>query len=151
MDGPQDIDIDALRSSVRSVDHLLLRFTPVAERLLFDFRTREGVGPGVALLPPVDSFVERIRTIEQVRPGFPRPKRIHVVTWPLRVASLERLGVLDAVRGRLAEMDAFDAITSLDETYARLLDLEREEIRRAIEGEGYHTMWPVEAGRRRGA
>jgi len=151
MDGPQNIDLDGLRSSLQSVEHLLLRFTPVAERLLLDFRTREGVGPGVALLPPVDSFAERIRTIERVRPGFPRPKRIHVVTWPLRVASLERLGVLEAVRGRLADMDAFDAIASMNETYERLLEIEREETKRAIEGEGYHTIWPAETSGRRGA
>ena len=151
MDGPQNIDVDGLRASIRSVEHLLLRFTPVAERLLLDFRTREGVGPGVALLPPVDSFADRIRTIERVRPGFPPPKRIHVVTWPLRVASLERLGVLEAVRGRLADMDAFDVIASVNETYERLLQIEREETRRAIEGEGYHTIWPAEARGRRGA
>ena len=151
MDGPQNIDLDGLRASLKSVEHLLLRFTPVAERLLLDFRTREGVGPGVALLPPVDSFAERIRTIERVRPGFPRPKRIHVVTWPLRVASLERLGVLEAVRGRLADMDAFDAIAIMNETYKRLLEIEREETKRAIEGEGYHTIWPAETPGRRGA
>ena len=49
MDGPQNIDLDGLRASLKSVEHLLLRFTPVAERLLLDFRTREGVGPGVHL------------------------------------------------------------------------------------------------------
>ncbi len=151
MDGPQNIDVDGLRASIRSVEHLLLRFTPVAERLLLDFRTREGVGPGVALLPPVDSFVERIRTIERVRPGFERPKRIHVVTWPLRVASLERLGVLETVRSRLADMDAFDVIASVNETYKRLLEIEREETKRAIEGEGYHTIWPAETRGSRGA
>lgn len=151
MDGSSNIDIEGLRASLRSVEHLLLRFTPIAERLLLDFRTREGVGPGIALLPPVDSFAERLRTIERERPGFPRPERIHVVNWPLRIASLDRLGVLEAVRGRLADMDAFDAITSLDQTFRRLLEIEREEIRRAIEGEGYHTIWPAESRRPRGA
>ena len=151
MDGSQNIDVDGLRASLQSVEHLLLRFTPVAERLLLDFRTREGAGPGVALLPPVDSFAERLRTIERERPGFPRPKRIHVVNWPLRVASLERLGVLETVRNRLADMDAFDAIGSLDETYRRLLEIERDETRRAIEGEGYHTIWPAETRGRGGA
>ena len=149
MNGPTDLDIDGLRSSVATVDHLLVRFTPLAERLLLDFRTREGKGPGVALLPQVSSFTERVKTIEEARPGFPRPERIHVVTWPLRIASLERLGVLESVRGRLADMDAFDVIGHVDETYERLLDLERLEIRHAIEGDGYHTIWPVEQGQRR--
>jgi hypothetical protein len=149
VDGPHEFDLATLRSSVQTVDHLLVRFAPLAERLLLDFRTSEGSGPGVALLPQVSSFTERLKTIEDARPGFPRPERIHVVTWPLRVASLERLGVLETVRGRLAEMDAFDVIASVDATYERLLDLERDEIRRAIEGNGYHTIWPVEQGQRR--
>ncbi len=149
MDGPIDLDLDGLRSSVATVDHMLVRFTPLAERLLLDFRTHEGAGPGIALLPQVSSFTERIKTIEDARPGFPRPERLHVVTWPLRIASLERLGVLDAIRGRLADMDAFDVIASVNEVYARLLDLEREEIRRAITGDGYHTIWPVEPAQRR--
>ena len=149
MDGSTDLDLDALRSSVATVDHLLVRFTPLAERLLLDFRTREGTGPGIALLPQVSSFTERIKTIEEARPGFPRPERIHVVTWPLRIASLERLGVLESVRGRLADMDAFDVIARVDETYEVLLELERVEIRRAIEGDGYHSIWPVEQGQRR--
>ena len=149
MNGPTDLDIDSLRSSVATVDHLLVRFTPLAERLLLDFRTRDGSGPGIALLPQVSSFTERVKTIEEARPDFPRPERIHVVTWPLRIASLERLGVLEMVRERLAEMDAFDVIASVDETYRRLLDLERIETRRAIEGDGYHTIWPVEQRQRR--
>ncbi|MDA1061455.1 MAG: hypothetical protein O2895_00840 [Chloroflexi bacterium] len=149
MDGPTDLDIDGLRSSVASVEHLLVRFTPLAERLLLDFRTRADAGPGVALLPQVSSFTERVQTIEDARPGFPKPERIHVVTWPLPIASLERLGILESIRGRLAEMDAFEVIARVDETYARLLELERVEIRRAIEGDGYHTIWPVEQSQRR--
>ena len=64
---------------------------------------------------------------------------------PLRVAALERLGVLETIRDRLAQMDAFDALSELDEAHTRLLRLERQEVRRAITGEGYHTLWPVAA------
>ena len=150
MDGPRDLDVETLRSSIRSVDHLLVRFTPVAERLFLDFRASAEAGPGVELLPPAASFAERMRSIERARPGFPPPKRLHVVSWPLRVASLERLGVLETVRARLAAMDAFEVIPRVGETYGRLLELERTEFRRAIEGDGYHTIWPAAAGRRRG-
>ena len=148
MDGTFEVDIDALRSSIRTVEHMLMRFTPVPERLLLDFRTNDQQGPGIALLPQVSSFTERLKTIEQARPGFPRPERIYVVTWPLRIASLDRLGVVAAVRERLAELNAFDAIPRLDETYERLLTLEREEIRRAISGDGFHNIWPAEESRR---
>ena len=144
MDGTFDVDLEALRSSVLSVEHMLVRFTPISERLLLDFRTSGEEGPGVALLPQVSSFTERLKTIEEVRPEFPRPERIYVVSWPLRIASLERLGVLEAIRERLADMDAFDVIGSVDETFKRLLALERDEIRKAISGDGYQTIWPNE-------
>ena len=144
MDGAFDIDLEALRSSVLSVEHMLVRFTPVPERLLLDFRTTDDEGPGVALLPQVNSFPERLKTIEEARPDFPRPERIYVVSWPLRIASLERLGVLEAIRERLADMDAFDVIGRVDEAYKRLLSLERDEIHKAISGDGYHTIWPTD-------
>ena len=144
MDGTFDIDLEALRSSVLSVEHMLVRFTPVPERLLLDFRTTDDEGPGVALLPQVNSFPERLKTIEEARPDFPRPERIYVVSWPLRIASLDRLGVLEAIRERLADMDAFDVIGRVDEAYKRLLSLERDEIHKAISGDGYHTIWPTD-------
>ena len=147
MDGTFDVDLDALRSSVLSVEHMLVRFTPISERLLLDFRTTGEEGPGVALLPQVSSFTERLKTIEEARPEFPRPERIYVVSWPLRIASLERLGVLEAIRERLADMDAFDVIGSVDTTFKRLLALERDEISKAISGDGYQTIWPSETSR----
>ena len=145
MDGSIDFDIEQLHDSLRSVDHALIRLTPVgiAERMLVDFRTNDSAGPAVHLLPEVSSLAERLKTIQQVRPAFPLPDRIHVITWPLRVSALERLGLLQTIRDRLARMDAFDALRDLDEVYERLLRLEREEVRRAITGEGYHTLWPV--------
>ena len=147
VDGPIDFDIEQLKSSLRSVDHALIRLTPVGitERLLVDFRTNDSTGPGVCLLPDVNSLAERLKTIEQARPGFPVPERMHVITWPLRVAALERLGVLETIRDRLAQMDAFDALNELDEAHGRLLRLEHQEVRRAITGEGYHTLWPATA------
>ena len=145
MDGSFEIDLDALRASLRTVDHMLIRFTPLPDRLLLDFRTSVDEGPGVALLPQVTSFSERVATIERARPGFPKPERLYVVSWPLRIGALDRLGVLEIVRERLAEMDAFDVIPRLDEAYERLLSMEQTEILNAISGEGYHTLWPAQS------
>ena len=68
-----------------------------------------------------------------------------MVSWPLRVSALERLGVLQAARERLADADAFEAIRQLDRTVDSLQRMERDEIRRAITGEGYHTLWSADA------
>lgn len=148
MDGSFELDLDALRASIDTVDHLLFRFGPIPERLFIDFRSTEQAGPGIYTLAQVNSFAERLTTIQEVRPDFPLPERLQVVTWPLRVGALDRLGVLQVARERLAESDAFEAIRQLDETVHQLEALEREEMRRAITGEGYHTLWPAAGGAR---
>jgi len=142
VDGSYQLDLDALRDSIRDADHVLIRFTPIAERLFIDFRSNETEGPDIALLPQVSSFVERLDTIKQVRPGFPKPERLFVVTWPLRVRTLDSLGVLDLVKTRLAAEGAFDVMPKLDTLARELQELERAELRKAIIGEGYHTLWP---------
>ena len=144
MDGPSRFDLRQLQESLQGVDHALIRLTPmISERLLIDFRTNEHGGPGVALLPEVKSLEERMETIESARPGFDRPERINVIMWPMRVAALRRLGVMEMLRERLASLDGFDALRDLDAIYDQLLSLERDEQRRAITGEGYETLWSI--------
>lgn len=142
MDGHPRFNVEQLHESLLTVDHALIRLTPIiTQRLLVDFRSNEQNGPAVVILPEVRSLQERLASIEQARPGFPRPERINVIMWPLRVDALERLGVLDVLRDRFAQLDAFDALRQLDDAFAELLRLERAEYRRAIMGEGYETLW----------
>jgi hypothetical protein len=142
MDGHPRFNVEQLHDSLLDVDHALIRLTSiVTQRLLVDFRSNAESGPAVVILPEVKSLQERLTSIERARPGFDRPERINVIMWPLRVDALERFGVLDVLRGRLAELDAFDAMRQLDEAFAEMLRLERDEERRAITGEGYETLW----------
>jgi hypothetical protein len=143
--GPIRFNVEELQQSLASVDHVLIRLTPIiTQRLLIDFRSNEHAGPTAIVLPDVDSFAERLLSIERARPDFERPERINVIMWPFRVAALERLGVVGVIRDRFAALDAFDALRDLDEAYAQLLKLEQEEQMRAIVGDGYRTLWPRE-------
>ncbi|MEX2372857.1 MAG: hypothetical protein WD800_03570, partial [Dehalococcoidia bacterium] len=89
---------------------------------------------------------ERMATIREVRPAFPRPRRINVVAWPLRVGGLDRLGVIGEIRQRLGDLDAFEALRTLDAAFDSLVAAEEDEVRRAITGEGYKTLWTAPAG-----
>lgn len=145
MDTSYPIDLGALFDAVRTHDHLIFRFSTVDERLFVDFRAVGEVDPAALVLPPADNVRQRLASIAAARPGLPRPERLYVVAWPLRVRGLDRLGVLAAIRERLADLDAFAALAALDAAFARLEAAEREELRRAIVGEGYRTLWPAGA------
>ena len=145
MDGPIRFNVEELQESLASVDHVLIRLTPIiTQRLLIDFRSNDHAGPAAVILPEVSSISERLTSIERARPGFERPERINVIMWPLRVAALERLGVMGAIRDRFSSLDACDALRGLATAYEQLLKLEQEEQMRAIVGDGYRTLWPHE-------
>ena len=143
MDGGLDPDVESLREMFRDRDHALMRFETVAYRLLIDFRSGNDVGPAVHVLNPVRSLRERIATIRRARPSLPIPTDLQIVGWPLRVRSLERLGILEVIRQRLADDGAIEAIRQLEIAIDELEALEQDEVRRAITGDGYRTLWPA--------
>lgn len=132
-------------AAVAERDHLLFRFSTIPLRLFIDFRTAPQEGPAVHVLPPAASVKERMASIRTVRPGMPRPKRINIVAWPLRVGALDRLGVLAAIRQRLGDLDGFEALKALDAAFRELDQAEAAEMRRAVTGEGYKTLWTAPA------
>ena len=145
-DSYSGIDREALARSIAEADHLLFRFATVEARLFVDFRVAADLEPGVHVLPPVNSLAERVASIRRARPQAPPPNRLFVIAVPARVRGLERTGALDAIRRRLAQLEAFPQVTDLELAYEQLLAFEREEIRRAITGDGYRTLWSRTAG-----
>lgn len=143
MDGNRTFDVDELRAALKERDHLLMRFETVSLRLFVDFRSSSEAEPAVLVLQPVNSFRERLISIRRGRPEFPVPEQLQVATWPLRIGSIERLGVLDTIRGRLDADGASEALLQLVDAVRELEDAERDEVRRAISGEGYRTLWPL--------
>jgi hypothetical protein len=145
VDSSYEVDQAALFEAIRERDHLIFRFSTIPLRLFIDFRASEEDGPAVFVLPPAASVRERMASIREVRPRLPRPRRLNVVAWPLRVGGLERLGVVEEVRRRLGDLDGFVALTALDEAIEVLERAEAQEVRRAIRGDGYRTLWTASA------
>lgn len=143
MDGGPASDVDAVLNTLRHKDHALLRFETVPHRLLIDFRSSSETEPAVHVLEPVRSLRERIATIRRARPTLPVPTELQILGWSLRIQSLERTGALEIVRERLVHDGAAEAVRQLEAAIERLDQLERDEFRRAITGEGYRTLWPA--------
>ncbi len=141
MDHRFEVDLSGLKRSLSTTDHVLMRFQPFPQRLFIDFRSSAERGPGACVLPQASTLAERLASVESARPGLPPLKQLRVFIWPLRVRSLDRLGLHDVVRARFAALDALEAIPELNEAQEELLRLEREELRRAITGDGYRTLW----------
>jgi hypothetical protein len=84
---------------------------------------------------------ERLRSLRQLRPRFPRPDSITIIPWPKYVSSLERLGVWERIVGRFINAAASEAVRQCEAAFQELLALEREEIHHAVTGEDYKPLW----------
>jgi hypothetical protein len=76
-----------------------------------------------------------------MRPRFGRPDSITIIPWPKYIASLADLGIWDRIVRRYAEIGSPQNVRDCDRCFAELAKLEREEVRRAIVGENYETIW----------
>jgi hypothetical protein len=63
------------------------------------------------------------------------------IWWPKYVNTLYTSGVWAAIVKRIADTGFTDAVRQCDDVLRDLLALERQEVRNAITGEGFQTIW----------
>ncbi|MCC6387853.1 MAG: hypothetical protein IT302_10775 [Dehalococcoidia bacterium] len=141
MDNDFSIDLSEIAATLRTSEVVTLRFVAVGHRLLLDFRCSELDGPLVKVVEPVKSVEERYRTLRRLRPRFAPPEKIVAVWWPRFTASLRSTGVWAEVMARVSETGHVDAVRRAEEALDELVALERQEQVRAIQGEGFRTIW----------
>ncbi|HWO94113.1 MAG TPA: hypothetical protein VNL92_05055 [Dehalococcoidia bacterium] len=141
MDNDYGIDIAGIIRTIQSADVMTFRFVILSERLLFDTRSNELDGPMLAIVPRVDSAEERFRSVRRLRPRFANPERISTLWWPRRVESLVSTGVWDAIMRRIIESPFPRCSEVAQRTLGDLVQLQQSEIRHAITGEGYRSLW----------
>lgn len=141
MDNDFNIDLVDIASTVRTNDVITIRFVAVGQRLLLDFRATEIDGPLVKVVEPVKSVEERYRTLRKLRPRFGPPERIVAIWWPRFASSLESTGVWKEVMERVTESGHVEAVRSAEDALMGLVQLEREQQRDAVRGDGFRTLW----------
>jgi hypothetical protein len=141
MDNDYFLDLNEIIETVRTADVLTFRFVIVSQRLLVDGRNTEIDPPLVKLVAPAASAEERFRSLKRLRPRFKLPEKITSIWWPRYINSLVDSGIWNALVERLAGMGFPDAVQRCEEVLQELKDLERAEMRSAIIGEGYQTLW----------
>jgi hypothetical protein len=131
----------------RAIDHgeiIALFFPLLRKTLLMDTRTTTLDEPLIKVVPMAASAEERYRELVRMRPRLPKPESVNIVPWPKLVGSLERTGVWDRIVRRYIEIGPPEIVKQCELSIEELRAFEREEIRNAITGENYETLWDVD-------
>ena len=141
MDSDFRIDISEVLRAIDTGEIMALYFPLLRKTLLMDTRTTPVDSPMIKVVPMASSPEERFRELVRMRPRLPKPESINIIPWPKYVDSLVRLEVWDRIVRRYLEIGPPEVVRRCEECLQELRDVEREEIRRAITGDNYETLW----------
>ena len=141
MDNDFLLDYEEIIRTIRAADVLTFRFVIVNQRLLVDNRSSEIDPPLVKLVPRAGSVEERFRSLKQLRPRFRLPEKISAIWWPKFIDTMVERGVWDAIVQRIVESGFSEAARQCEDVLQELRTLERQELCKAVQGEGYQPLW----------
>lgn len=141
MDNDYVLNLDEILRTIETAEVLRIRFQLLDKRLLIDNRFNEFEGPMVRIVQRAGSSEESFRNLKRLRPRFPLPDKMTAIWWPKYVSTLYTSGVWQAVVQRIASTGFTDSLRQCDDVLRDLLALERQQVRNAISGEGYQTIW----------
>src|SRR3990167_6611994 len=142
MDNDYALNLDEILRTIESAEVLRIRFLLLDKRLLIDNRFNELEGPLMRIVSRANSSEESFRNLKRLRPRFPLPEKMTAIWWPKYVSTLRSTGVWEAIVSRIADAGFADAVRQSEDALRELLRMEREEIRNAITGVGFQTIWP---------
>jgi len=141
MNGEFPVDIEEVKGHIDRADIFAIYFPFVGKTLVVDTRTNTDVGPFIRLLPMTRSVEERLWSLHKMRPGFPRPRGLVAIPWPRYARSLKELGVWERVLARIQPLGFPDGEKDCEYAFSQLLLAEAKEMKKAIAGDGYHSLW----------
>jgi hypothetical protein len=141
MDNDYVLNLDDILHTVDTAEVIRIRFQLFDKRLVIDNRTSEVEGPMVKLVNRAGSSEESFRNLKRMRPRFPLPERMTAIFWPKYANTLRNTGVWSAIVRRVEETGFEGSLRQCEEVMQEMLELERLEIRNAISGEGFQTVW----------
>ncbi|MBX7111649.1 MAG: hypothetical protein K1X87_07360 [Dehalococcoidia bacterium] len=141
IDGGYDIDLEAVNQNVEEAEVVTFYFPMLRRTLLVDMRCGPLEGPLICVVAMVDSSAQRYESLRRLRPQLPRPESLTMIPWAHSIGALEETGVWDRVTGRLLECGAADVLVEAGRCLRELRVLELNELRLAIRGPEYRTVW----------
>ncbi|MGK2964680.1 MAG: hypothetical protein ACSLFM_03645 [Tepidiformaceae bacterium] len=140
-DNDYSIDLAELQRQVESADVVCIFFPLLRQTLVLDNRSSDVDEPMVRLAPMVANSQERLEWLESVRPRFGRPETMVLTPWPKSVSMFRDSGVLEMVTAHFESVGAPAAARNTESAFAELAGDERKDLRSAIVGDNYRTMW----------
>ena len=141
MDNDFHLDYGEIIKTIQQAEVVTFRFVVVNERLLIDYRSSEIDPPLVKLVPRATSVEERFRSLKKLRPRFRLPEKISAIWWPKLVDTMVERGIWKAIVDRIESAGFTEAARECDGVLKELRTLERQELRNAIAGEEYQSLW----------
>lgn len=141
MDNDYAINLDEIMRTIEQADVLRIRFLLLDKRLLIDNRFNEFEGPLIKVVPRAGSSEESFRNLKRLRPRFALPDRMTAIWWPKYINTLRTTGVWNCIVRRVAESGYEESVQQCEAVLQELLELERQEVKNAIAGKGYQTIW----------
>lgn len=141
MDNDYALNLDDILRTIETAEVVRIRFLLLDKRLVIDNRYNEFEGPLVKLVNRAGSSEETFRNLKRLRPRFPLPEKMTAIWWPKYVNTLTSTGVWDAIVERVGKTGFRDSVKQCDDVLQELLQMERREIKNAISGEGFQTVW----------
>jgi hypothetical protein len=134
-------DVAEVNRSIDAADVIALYFPLLRKTLLMDFRTNDVDGAMIKVVPMANTPEERFQSLLKMRPRFGRPESITIIPWVKYAQSLVGMGIWEHVVRRFADAGSPEAVRDCDRCIQELERLERKELRRALTGENYETIW----------
>lgn len=141
LDSQYRIDISEVQRSIDAADVVALYFPLLRKTLLMDSRSNSLDGPMIKVVPMASSPQERFKELVRLRPRFSKPESITIIQWPKYVDSMVKLQLWDHIVRHFLEIGPPDIVRRCDECLQELAHTEQDELRRAITGENYETLW----------
>ena len=106
-----------------------------------DLRTTSDTGPMIKIMPMTNSISERIETIKNLRPSFPKAKEIVVVPWVGYEQVLKSSGLWKHLLDEIVKLKNQIAINDAIKAYKELVLIQEEDLLEMLFGEKYETIW----------
>ena len=141
LDADYRIDVSEVNRNLDVAEVVAMYFPMLRKTLLMDMRTNDIDGPMIRVVPMAKTPAERFQSLKKMRPRFGKPDTITIIPWPKFIETLVELGVWDHIVRRYAELGSPEMVRECEKCYIELMACWDAELRNAITGENYETIW----------